>query len=220
VADDADLFAAIDGGDADRLGVLVGQDRARAGARDEIGRSAVLRAQYVQRADLVGLLLACEPELDAFDAAAVGDTPRLAGLVDADGSLVHARNGDGFTPLHYAAYFGHLDAARLLLEHGSDAATFAEGPIRVMPLHSAASGGHTAIAELLLEHGAPVDAAQPGGYTPLHAAAHNGDVDTAEVLLRHGADVTLKTDAGDRPADTARAAGHDALARRLEPGAG
>src|SRR4051794_38474945 len=113
---DADLLAALAAGDAEQLRTLVGSDASLASARDESGRSAVLLAQYAHRADLAQILLEAGPPLDVFDAAALGETAQLAALLDEDSGRVHARSGDGFNPLHYAAYFGHLEAARLLLE--------------------------------------------------------------------------------------------------------
>lgn len=75
-----------------------------------------------------GLLDGCDPELapfliergatvDAHAAARLGLLDRLAALLAADPSLVHARGGDGQTPLHVAKT---LAVAQLLVEHGAD----------------------------------------------------------------------------------------------------
>ncbi len=55
--------------------------------------------------------------VDAHVAARLGDLARLTALLDADPALVHARAGDGKTPLHYAS---SVDIARLLLDRGAD----------------------------------------------------------------------------------------------------
>jgi ankyrin repeat protein len=59
---------------------------------------------------------------DVFEAAALGEVETLRTLLDADASGVSAWSDDGFTPLHYAAFFGRPEAARLLLERGADPA--------------------------------------------------------------------------------------------------
>src|SRR2546426_5265296 len=60
------------------------------------------------------------PRLDVFEAAALGEVETLRVLLDADTSGVSAWSDDGFTPLHYAAFFGRPEVARLLLEYGAD----------------------------------------------------------------------------------------------------
>ena len=50
--------------------------------------------------------------------AAVGDTAQVVSLLQSDASAVfdhHQRDESGWTPLHYAVEFGHLDVAELLL---------------------------------------------------------------------------------------------------------
>ena len=75
-----------------------------------------------------GLLDSAEPVLaayaiergavvDAHAAARLGLIDRLRELLTADPSLVHARGGDGQTPLHFA---GTVEAAALLADSGAD----------------------------------------------------------------------------------------------------
>ena len=56
------------------------------------------------------------PTLDIHAAARLGMFDRLKGLVEADAGLVHARGGDGQTPLHFAA---SIEIAEYLLDHGA-----------------------------------------------------------------------------------------------------
>jgi ankyrin repeat protein len=63
------------------------------------------------------LLIARGARVDAHAAARLGMLERLAELLDADPSLVHARGGDGMTPLHFAA---SVEIARLLVMRGAD----------------------------------------------------------------------------------------------------
>src|ERR671914_2308949 len=116
----SDVFDAIAEGDVDRVRKLVAEDPSVAGARDAGDLSAVTQARYHGRGDIVDVLLAAEPELNVFEAAAVGRTQRVRELIDADPSLVAAFSPDGFTGLHLAAFFGHADIARMLVERGAD----------------------------------------------------------------------------------------------------
>lgn len=55
--------------------------------------------------------------VDAQAAARLGMLDRLRALVAAEPAIVHARGGDGQTPLHFAA---NVEIASFLLEHGAD----------------------------------------------------------------------------------------------------
>ena len=171
----SDLFEAIAAGDDGLVRELVEARPELAEAHDGDGLSAVRRAVYARRDEIAEILLDANPALDVFDAAAVGRTRGLEALLG-ERSLAQAWSSDGFTALHLAAFFGHEDAAALLLAHGADANAVARNDeLRVTPLHSAAAGAHASIVKLLLEQGADPNARQGGGFTALHAAASNGD---------------------------------------------
>jgi ankyrin repeat protein len=198
------LFDAIAAGDEERVRELVSARPELAGRRNDVGLSPVLHALYNGRADLVTTLLDANPPLDVFDAAAVGRTRGLEELLAAEPGLARAWSSDGFTALHYAAFFGEEEPVRLLLEHDAEVNLVARNPdIHVTPLHSAASGGHATIVKLLLERGADPNAVQDGGFTPLHSAAQNDDRESVEALLAAGADPSLANDEGLTPADLA-----------------
>ncbi len=87
----------------------------------------------------------------------------------ADAGLVHARDADGYTPLHRAAYNNRVAMVQWLLERGADVgARTLDG---WTALHSAARWGQARTAALLLQAGADVNAATTGAQTPLHLAA-------------------------------------------------
>ena len=56
--------------------------------------------------------------LDVFEAAALGEVDRLREILDGEPTSATAYSGDGFTALHFAAFFGGPEAAELLLERG------------------------------------------------------------------------------------------------------
>jgi uncharacterized protein len=131
-----------------------------------------------------------EKELDVFEAAALGDAERLEELLREEPGLPRAWSPDGFTPLHYAAFFGSPEAIRVLVATGADL----EAPSRnqefapeAHPLHSAVAAGRIDNVEALLEAGAEPNVRQHGGFTPLMEAEHSGNFDIAELLIRHGA---------------------------------
>jgi uncharacterized protein len=215
MTDVTEAFEAVERGDADGLRALLEARPRLAEARNGAGLSLVLFARY--RSELLALeaVLEAEPELDVFDASALGRTERLEQLLGEDPGRATQFASDGFTALHLAAFFGHLDAARVLLGAGAAVDAVAMDPQRVTPLHSAAAGRHPDIVSLLLEHGADPNARQRGGWTPLHAAAQNGDSSSVEALLAAGADPVTRHDAGSSAADLAEEAGHSELAALL-----
>jgi ankyrin repeat protein len=160
--------------------------------------SEVMRALYEGRA-ADARSLAAGGDLDVFEAAALGDTSRLRALLDGDPSLANAWSDDGFTPLHYAAFFGQPEAARLLVERGADLearSTNEQFALDAAPLHSAAAAGRLEVCRVLLDAGAEVNAVQHGGYTALLDAAANKNRELYDFLLERGADRDARLDDG------------------------
>jgi ankyrin repeat protein len=174
-----------------------------------------MQALYAGERERAEELLAAREEPDVFEAAGFGRVERLRAVLEADEALARAFSPDGFTALHYAAFFGHPRCAELLLERGADPLVRSQNPMAVEPLHSAAAADQTEIARTLLDAGADPNAVQEGGFVPLHAAAHNGNRELAELLLERGADRSLATHEGRTAAEIAREAGHALLADSL-----
>jgi len=210
----SDMMAAVAEGDTQRVAALLGEDPALASARGEDGVSAVLLARYRFDRPTLDVLLAADPELDIFEAAAVGRIDRVRASIDGDRDAVRRHSSDGFTALHLAAFFGKTEIARLLIDAGAAVDTYTTNAFANQPLHAAAAGRHTEVCRLLLAAGADVNATQHGGFTPLHEAAQHGDVEMVELFLSAGADPAIGVEAGT-PADLAETAGHPDVARRL-----
>ena len=210
-----ELIAAVDAGDAAAVGGMVADHPDLASARGGDGVSALLHARYRFDRATLDALLAADPAMDIFDAAALGHLDRLRARIDEDPSAVNAFAADGFTALHLAAFFGKVEAARTLLQAGADVSTYGTNPFANQPLHAAAAGRHHEVCRLLLAAGADVEATQHGGFRPLHEAAGSGDVELAELFLSAGADATATTDEGRTAAELAEAGGHLDLARRI-----
>jgi ankyrin repeat protein len=153
--------------------------------------SELLQAVYQGDQPRIEELLAADPDLDVFEASAVGRTDRVRELLDEDPSLANAWAEDGFQPLGLASFFGHVEAARLLVERGAEVNSPSRNDMKVMPLHSAAAAddpeARYELAKLLLEAGAEPNARQQDDFTPLMAADQSGDVRLAKLLEEHGA---------------------------------
>ena len=210
-----DMITAVTTDDATRVAALVAEDPALASTRDRDGVSVLMLSRYRFDRGTTDALLAADPELDVFEATALGYIDRLRERLDEDPSRAVAWSADGFTALHFAAFFGKAEAARTLIDSGAMVDAVSGNEMRVQPLHSAAAGRHHEVCRLLIASGADVNATQQHDFTPLHAAAQHGDDELVELFLSAGADPLARTDAGDTAADIAEAAGHVDVARRL-----
>ena len=185
----ATIFDSIKAGDIDAVRAAVKDDPSVAAARDDDGRSAVRAALYVHNQDIADVLLEAKPELDVFDAAAAGDVDRLTELLDGDADLVGTYSEDGYTPLHFAAFFDRGKAVRLLLDRGADVGAVSQNDMQVQPLHSAVAADSRDVAAALLTAGADPNAKQQGGFTPLMGAEQNEkEGDMVRLLMDHGAE--------------------------------
>jgi ankyrin repeat protein len=154
---------------------------ALANARDEHGVSALLLSLYHQRPAARDALLAAGAEVGPLEAAALGDVEKLHG---ADLSV---RGGDGFTPLHLAAFFGGAHAVRAILATGFPADADNENTFGVHPIHSACAVRDHASVRALLEAGADPNVSQQSGHTPLDAARQHEDAELERLLIEFGA---------------------------------
>jgi uncharacterized protein len=138
--------------------------------------------------------LATDRDLNVHEAAALGRTERLETLLDEDPAEANAFGDDGFHPLGLACFFGHVDAARLLLERGADVNALSRNEhIQTAAIHAAAAGEGKGepvryeLVKLVLEHGADPKLPQGGGFRAIDAARQNGDGRVEQLLLEHGA---------------------------------
>ena len=126
-------------------------------------------------------------DVPIIEAARSQDAETVRTLI-AEGVDVNARQRDGATALHWAAYRDDLDLANVLIEAGAD--INAANELGATPLWLAAANGSAAMVKRLLDAGANSNAALTIGETPVMTASRTGNADAARHLLEAGADVT------------------------------
>jgi len=180
--------------DVDAASAVLDAAPGLAASRSRGGGSLALEAYEREAPELAELLLRARDGgamvgLDVHEAAAMGRPAALKHALTEDMLGFEEVGPAGFLPLHRAAYQGHADATRLLLEFGADPGAPAQNAARPTPLHSAVAGmaravaragegadlaARAAIVDLLLASGADADAEMEGGWTPRSAAERDG----------------------------------------------
>jgi ankyrin repeat protein len=125
---------------------------------------------------------------EIIKAAKSGVVGKVKMLLENDSGLIQARDADGSTALHCAAWKGHQSIVALLLREGADVnAHNSNDHWGTTPLHAAAHANQPAIAQMLIEQGANVNAPDMNGKTPLHHTTFHKAKAAAKVLQNHGA---------------------------------
>lgn len=90
----------------------------------------------------------------------------------------------GWTPLHYAALRGNLEATRVLVQQDSSIAYILENS-GLSPLHVAAYAGHLKVVEELIRcRPDTCDLVNHNGQTVLHAAVLGGRINVVKFILK------------------------------------
>ncbi|KAI7823900.1 ankyrin repeat-containing domain protein [Kickxella alabastrina] len=115
-----------------------------------------------------------------WTATSDGDFARVRELVEADKALVNAKDENGYTPMHAASSWKHLDLLKYLIDNGGDVnITDSDGDT---PLHICED---KECALLLLEHCADPSVENDEGMTPVHTTLENEVVEVTEVICKH-----------------------------------
>ncbi len=177
--------------------------------------SPLMLCCYYKKPELADIILKHVPEINIFEAAALGKADFITNALSENPDLIHKYSDDGFTPLSLAAYFGNEDVIRNLLLNGADPNIPSKNGFNVYPIHSAVASNFTMIAKMLLEAGADINVVQMSGASPLHSAAHNGNIELLIVLLEAGANVNARMEDGKTAADKAFERGFVEIAKIL-----
>ena len=129
-----------------------------------------------------------DPSKEIIKAAKAGDLAKVKKLLAASGDLLTVRDRDGSTPLHCAAWKGHVATVEFLLDAGADLHDHNDNSHwGTTPLHAAAHGNQKQVAELLLARGADVNAESRQGTTPLQETEVHKASAVARILVANGA---------------------------------
>ncbi|KAG5466847.1 hypothetical protein LSCM1_01024 [Leishmania martiniquensis] len=108
-------------------------------------------------------------------AAFSGNNAFVKAILDRSGTQqvdIDAADGEGWTPLHYAADRGHADVAASLLDEGAN--VNARDSAKRTPMHLAALSGRVDVTAILLRNGASKTAKNVAGMTPVDCAREAG----------------------------------------------
>ncbi|PON46096.1 Transmembrane protein [Parasponia andersonii] len=115
--------------------------------------------------DIIGLLLERE------------ETQKAALLEQQDNLLQ-------WTPLHYAAFLGHLEATKLILQQKFSSVAYLKDKEGMSALHIAAKEGHVRVMrEIVHQKPEACDLVDIRGWTPLHVAVVNGKLRVVKYIL-------------------------------------
>jgi ankyrin repeat protein len=103
---------------------------------------------------------------------------------------VNATQGDGATPLHWAAHRDDLATADLLIRAGARANV--ANDLGATPLHLACTNRSASMVDRLLAAGASASASLLSGETALMTCARAGEANAVKALLARGADVNAR----------------------------
>ena len=132
----------------------------------------------------------CGTGLTLVTAASTGQTNVVKDLLD-KGANQSEKDSCGWagwsvTALYCAAYGGHMETVKVLVDRGADVNALSHGQT---PLTIAIFKGHTDIAKLLIDRGTDVNARSGDGLAPLTTAIDKDHADIAKLLIEKGADV-------------------------------
>ena len=210
------MIEAVKSGNLAAIRKLLKEDPQLIHACTDRGESVMMLAVYYGQKEVAQLLLSKATALTIFEATALGQKQRVIDLLRSNAELLHTFSDDGWTAVHLAAFFGHTEILRYLLDAGGKIDVAAKNEMAVLPLHSAIANRRFDTAELLIASGADVNAVQSADWTPLHYAAAVGNAQLVERLLQTGADRAAKNNSGQTALDVADEKGHTIVAELLK----
>ncbi|XP_050805224.1 ankyrin repeat domain-containing protein 6 isoform X3 [Gopherus flavomarginatus] len=144
-------------------------------------------------------------------AAYKGQVDNVVQLINKGAKVAVTKHGR--TPLHLAAYKGHLRVVQILLKAGCDLDIQDDGDQTA--LHRATVVGNTDVIATLIQEGCALDRQDKDGNTALHEACWHGFSQSAKLLVKAGANVLARNKAGNTPLHLACQNSHSQSTRVL-----
>ena len=120
-------------------------------------------------------------------AAKAGEVAAIARLLALDKGLINARDKDGSTPLHCAAWKGHAEVVKILLDAGAEVSARSRNEhYGDTALHAAAHGNQKDVVRILIARGADLNAKNRIGRTPLGETEWHKATAAARLLKEAG----------------------------------
>ncbi|XP_054473980.1 ankyrin repeat domain-containing protein 6b isoform X2 [Anoplopoma fimbria] len=119
----------------------------------------------------------------------------------------------GRSPLHLAAYKGHIEVVRVLLKAGCDLDIQDDG--EQTALQRAAMVGNSDVISALIQEGCALDRQDKDGNTALHEVSWHGFSQSVKVLVKAGANAHAKNKAGNTALHLACQNGHSQSSKVL-----
>lgn len=168
--------------------------------QDRDGRTALKLAAIKGHQNIVGCLLQSGADANiqngatdetALHCAAGNGCITIVKMLLDNGADLNIRDIDDSTPLFYAAYSGHADIIKLLLEYKTGKSkedVNVQNIYGSTPLHIASGDKEKVdVVRVLIEHGANVNATDKHNSTPLHFATEYKNKNVVALLLENGA---------------------------------
>src|SRR2546429_2917778 len=189
MGDEDDLLKAAQKNDATKLASILDRNPSLLRMHTPNG-TLVLTAMYYDAADAVKTLLDRTPEdaLNLYEAATVGNERRLKTILGQSRVRVNEPNKEeGFTPLGLAAFFGHPEAIKVLLEHGADVNLKLPSRFANTAVDAAVSGNRAEAVRILLAAGADPNPRSEGEAPTLPKDPPHGDLESLPMVPHHRA---------------------------------
>jgi hypothetical protein len=158
------------------------------------------------------IVIAETDNVSFFKAAKLNDIVLLQRFVDEKGSI-DSKSEDGYTALMYAAYYGHTESVKLLLDRGASPCLGDNKDNTA--LMGAIFKGYPEVVDLLIDR-CDVNQRNFEGQTPLMYASLFGREEMAKALLERGADPQLKDASGRDATNLAESQWNQAMVKILK----
>jgi ankyrin repeat protein len=141
----------------------------------------------------------------------MGDCDKVQALAEA-GTAVDVLEFSGGSPLHAAAFRGHVSVVECLWEKARKNTRDRSG---LTVLHLATMAGESVLVAHLLDSGADSEAKDRNGLTVIHLALKEGQMAVIETLICKGANINAKTARHETPLHIAIWKGYEKIVRLL-----